>query len=169
MKIDLTGKTFGRLTVLKEEEVRSNSRQIKWVCRCNCGKTKAILGHNLRGGTSASCGCAGVEATIRRFTKHGGAPAGRITKEYYVWAEMNSRCHNPNHKRFKDYGGRGITVCQSWRRNFANFRRDMGSKPEGLTLDRVDNDRGYSKRNCKWSTYKEQCENRRRPANWKSK
>lgn len=93
--------------------------------------------------------------------RHGHAPAGQASPEYRTWTLMLHRCHNPTDKRFSHYGGRGITVCVEWRESFKNFLEDMGSKPPGLSLDRIDNSKGYSKQNCRWADARTQSNNRR--------
>jgi hypothetical protein len=93
--------------------------------------------------------------------KHGYAQTGMKHPLYTIWSAMKDRCHNPNNKQYADYGGRGITVCDRWRNSFPNFLEDMGERPEGLTLERSDNDGNYEPSNCVWETRKKQAENRR--------
>lgn len=155
--IDLTGLKFGRLTVLSKGHKENG--MIYWNCECDCNKgvsfeVKSVL---LRYGKTKSCGCLKKETVIQRNTTHGMGHS----KLNMVWSEMKSRCTNSNHKRYSDYGGRGITVCESWNK-FENFYNDMhASYSEGLTLDRIDNSSGYCKENCRWVSALEQNNNKR--------
>jgi len=145
MYINLTNRTFGKLTVV--EESRRNQLR-SWICRCECGNETNVITSNLTGGKSKSCGhCFQLvrEANL---------------KEYMVWSSMKSRCDNKNHQAYKHYGGRGITYQESWG-EFKSFLIDMGTKLDGLSLDRIDNDKNYSKANCRWATEIEQKNNQR--------
>lgn len=152
MLLDLTGKHFGRLIVIERAE--NAGRHPKWKCVCECGREAVIYGSNLRQGYTKSCGCLHSEKTVEAHTTHGKARS----PEYITWRNMIDRCSNRNRREFKDYGGRGIAVCERWT-VFENFFEDMGSKPEGLSLDRIDVNSGYSKENCRWATAKEQARN----------
>ena len=154
--IDLTGQRFGRLVVLSRQG--SVGKKVAWLCLCDCGNKKVIESGNLKTERTKSCGCFQKE---QRF-KHGmyGIP------EYRVWGAMLQRCKNKSNSRYKDYGGRGIAVCRRWER-FKNFYADMGDCPNGLTLERIDNDKGYFPDNCKWATMKEQRNNSRRKGDMK--
>ena len=156
---NLIGKKFERLTVIQRG---GNNRwgNSRWLCRCECGNEKIILGKNLKSGHTKSCGCLHIEKTIERSITHGHTTKRNISKTYQAWHDMISRCTNPNNKRYQDYGGRGIKVCKRWLK-FENFLEDMGEVPEGCQIDRIDNNKGYDKSNCKWSTRKEQQRNMR--------
>ena len=149
--LDLVGKRFGRL-VVAERLIGARPGVATWRCHCDCGGTKDVISAHLSNGTVSSCGC-----LVRT---HGHSSGGVRTKTYMVWDSMLRRCNNQNHRAYPDYGGRGITVCDRWR-DFNSFLEDMGEKPEGFSLDRIDNSLGYSKENCRWATSREQNRNTR--------
>lgn len=162
--IDLIGNVFGRLTVVQRVD-NGRRRQLRWLCRCNCkNKTeKIVVGSHLKSGHTKSCGCLRIEKTIDRSTKHGhNTRRGGATKTYRSWQNMKERCNNPNHKKYKDYGKIGITVCKRWLHSFENFLKDMGEHPgSGYSLDRIKNKLGYFKENCQWATSEQQNRNKR--------
>lgn len=164
--IDLTGQRFGRLTVL-ERAKNDKLGRARWLCRCDCGKEKIVSGTNLRSGQTRSCGCLSKEMSVKnglksrigeRSLKHGDFGS----KLYGVWAGMKRRCQNPNTTYYKDYGGRGIKVCNEWQ-NYEAFKEwalESGYK-EGLTIERIDVNGNYCPNNCKWIPLSAQNANKR--------
>jgi len=151
----MTG-TFGRLTVLRQDIRERRSTQAHWVCECSCGTLCIVAGNELRSGHTQSCGCLHLEVTSSRGTHR---KTG--TKSYQAWSRMRRRCSDTTDKHFKDYGGRGITVCDRWS-NFENFDADMGDPPSALhSLDRKNTNGNYEPDNCRWATAEEQANNRR--------
>jgi hypothetical protein len=154
---DMTGQRFGRLVVLRQHPERSPSdRTVRWVCQCDCGNVAVRHGTTLRKGEAVSCNCrqreVGPETRI-----HGKSN----TSIYNIWQGMLSRCEDLKDRSYPRYGGRGISVCERWH-EFANFYADMGDKPSGKTLDRINNDGNYEPGNCRWATPAEQARNTRR-------
>jgi len=155
-KVDLTGRKFGRLTVV-EEAGRSKYGLVLWKCACNCGNIKIFYGTNLTRGLTTSCGCFRTETTVKRSTTHGQFH----TLAYKTWGEMIQRCTNPNNSSYPDYGGRGIKVCKRWLM-FENFLKDMRSRlSHNLSIERVNNDGDYTPNNCIWADKFTQARNKR--------
>ncbi|MDU6817820.1 MAG: AP2 domain-containing protein [Leclercia adecarboxylata] len=149
------GDKFGRLTFI--EELPSNKVHRRGRFECECGTKKDIRLSRVKNEGVQSCGCLQREAVLKANTTHG----KHGSREYNCWDSMLQRCENTKNDRYHDYGGRGITVCERWH-NFSDFYADMGVRPEGATLDRINNSLGYSPENCRWSTSSEQQSNRRK-------
>ena len=157
---DLTGRRYGRLTVIKEHH-RSEKSGYYWLCRCDCGKMAIVSGGNLRCGSTKSCGCLAAECKPPKNIKHGMSR----TKLHGIWVAMRQRCTNPNDANYARYGGRGITVCDEWVNSFEAFRdwAIANGYVEGkMDLDRTDNDKGYSPDNCRFISHRENLRNTHR-------
>lgn len=156
--IDITGQRFNRWTVIRRLE-NTTKGQARWFVKCDCGKTAIRPSNGLIYGRSKSCGCLRNETTLARSTKHHNSSNSYISPTYHSWAGMKARCDNPEQSHYKHYGGRGITYDPRWS-DFANFYADMGDKPKGYTLDRIDVNGNYEMSNCKWATRKQQARNK---------
>ena len=158
--IDMTGKTFGRLKVVRLAYMR---KEAIWECSCSCGRTAVVSGYLLRAGKTNSCGCLRAEIRPSLTRTHGASSltsSPELRRTWMCWKGILSRCNNPNTRIYQHYGGRGITICDRWN-NFQVFLSDMGLKPHGYTIGRIDNNAGYHKENCRWETMSEQANNRR--------
>ncbi len=153
---DISGKRFGRLTAIKYIG-KSKGKQTLWECKCDCGNIAIVHHQNLKSGHTSSCGCYNSEVASEREKEHGQSG----TRLYNIWHDMIYRCYNGNHRSYKDYGGKGIIVCNEWKDDFEAFRNwaiENGYK-ENLSIDRIDSDKNYCPENCRWATDIQQANN----------
>lgn len=160
--IDLTGKIFNRLTVLSRAN-NDTKGGAQWLCKCSCGNLTTVRSYQLKSGKTKSCGCINKERMLgqKYRYKHGNCSNNHTTSLHNIWRGLKYRCHNKNSKDYFRYGGRGITVCDSWFNSFQQFLDDMESTyVVKYQLDRIDNSKGYNKENCRWVSSKENNNNR---------
>lgn len=153
---------YGMLTVIdKVSRPRRGGRtRIYWTCRCDCGTVLEVNSESVTAGRTASCGCRSEATRFRKTHGHSRANSGAPSETYVSWTRMKDRCMNEKHESYHRYGGRSIRICERWLDSFENFLLDMGERPVGMSLDRINNEGNYEPGNCRWATPKQQAMNR---------
>lgn len=155
--VEMSGQRFGKLVVIKRDGSGDDGKAV-WLCVCDCGQEKSVLGKSLRSGNTTSCGCLAAESRASRGKTHGMT----YSPEYRTWCRIKNRCYNPRVKDYPQYGGRGISMCAAWRNSFDAFLIDMGRRPSAkYSIDRKDNSGNYEPDNCRWATPYIQANNKR--------
>lgn len=159
----IPGERYSRLTIIEEVERRGKNKRRTFLCRCNCGNEIKIMGYNLKNGHTTSCGCIKLENN-HSFT-HGDSTRFNKHYLYRTWQHIKDRCYNPNDKGYKNYGGRGIIIYKHWKDNYIEFKNwifnNLGERPEGYSLDRIENNSNYEPNNLRWANRTTQNNNRR--------
>jgi hypothetical protein len=157
-KLDVTGQKYGRLLALNPSE--SVGKKTVWNFMCDCGTQKAVALDHVRSGRINSCGCLRNEVTAARSITHGHSVGRKESRELKSYNHTKSRCMNPRDKKYPQYGGRGISMCEEWLNDASKFIEDMGPCPSGMTIDRIDPNGNYEKLNCRWATTYQQARTR---------
>jgi len=163
MRRNLIGEKFGKLEVIGESKRETSYGNYFWICICDCGNKVEVVGSNLKNGHTKSCGCFQRQRSAENSKKHGMYK----TRSYKTYQMMLQRCYNPNYSHYHLYGGCGIFVCERWRNSFQSFYLDMGERPKDTTLDRIKNNDGYYRENCRWVDQSAQIRNQSRVKNAK--
>lgn len=161
---DYIGQRFGRLTIIDIfYEKNKHSKNVSFAkTKCDCGTESTKRFNALSKGSTKSCGCYNLECLSKNKLMHGLSHS----RTYRIWRHMRNRCHLKSHPRYKEWGGKGITVCDEWRHSFENFFKDMGEAKGSLSIDRIDNQKGYFKENCRWATIGQQARNKSKKDDW---